>query len=170
LYQISHALDEATYHSERSQTAFLIRGASRESRLDSVVLLAASNLLLEFSSILSQTESIIPNLEAIHRQLSRSFPEVLVNMQSREAAASGRSIWGVFAGQRLDPKAVEEESVRAFVTGLEAVIANLQQLKAYLEWITNQLVSPIKYPATESHHSFCMAESTISLVKWLVAI
>ncbi|KAG0708613.1 hypothetical protein DFH29DRAFT_425051 [Suillus ampliporus] len=138
---ISHALDEVTYHSKRSQTAFLIRrGAVRESRLDSVFLLAASNLLLEYSSILSKTDSIIPDLEALHLQLSRNLPEeVWARMQSREVAAPKRSIWGVFAGRRLDPKAVEEESVQVFVASLEAVIANLRQLKAYLEWITNQL-------------------------------
>ncbi|KAG1737897.1 uncharacterized protein EDB91DRAFT_1139669 [Suillus paluster] len=137
---ISHALDEVIYHSKRSQTAFLIRrGAARESRLDSVFLLATSNLLLEYSSILSKTEGIMPDLEALHHQLSRNLPKVWASMQSREAAAPRRSIWGVFAGQRLDPRAVEEESVQAFVAGLEAVIANLRQLKAYLEWITNQL-------------------------------
>ncbi|KAG2153195.1 hypothetical protein DEU56DRAFT_907638 [Suillus clintonianus] len=137
---ISHALDEVTYHSKRSQTAFLIRrSAVRESRLDSVYLLASSNLLLEYSSILSKTESIIPDVEALHHQLSRNLPEVLVSMQSRQAAASRRSIWGIFASQRLDPRAVEEESLEAFVAGLEAVIVNLRQLKAYLEWIANQL-------------------------------
>ncbi|KAG1746361.1 hypothetical protein EDB19DRAFT_354353 [Suillus lakei] len=137
---ISHALDEVTYHSKRSQTAFLIRrGTVRESRLDSVFLLASSNLLLEYSSVLSKTESILPDVEALHHQLSRNLPEVLESMQSRQAAASRRWIWHIFAGQRLNPRVVEDESLEAFVAGLEAVIVNLRQLKAYLEWITNQL-------------------------------
>ncbi|OAX36871.1 hypothetical protein K503DRAFT_867258 [Rhizopogon vinicolor AM-OR11-026] len=139
---ISHALDEVTYHSKRTQTAFLIRRSTvRESRLDSVFLLTASNLLLEFSSILSQTESIIPDVEAIHRQLSHNLPEGLASLQSHKAATSRRSIWAVFTGQRVDSRAVKEESVQAFMAGLETVIANLRQLKAYLEWITNQLQS-----------------------------
>lgn len=137
---ISHALDEVTYHSRGIQTAFLIRrSAVRESRLDSVYLLASSNLLLEYSSILSKTENIIPDVVALHHQLSRNLPEVLENMQSRKAAASRRSIWGIFASQRLNSKAVEEESLEAFVAGLETVLVNLRQLNAYLEWITNQL-------------------------------
>jgi hypothetical protein len=114
----------------------------RESRLDSVFLLTTSNLLLEVSSILSQTESIIPDMEAIHRQLSRNLLEVSASFQSRKAIASRRSLWTVFAGQRVDPRVVENESVQAFMTGLETSIANLRQLKAYLEWITNRLVSP----------------------------
>lgn len=137
---ISHALDEVTYHSKRIQTPFLIRSAVRESRLDSVYSLASSNLLLEYSSILSKTESIIPNVVALHHQLSRNLPEVLANTQSRQAAASRRSIWGIFASQRLNPKAVEEESLEAFVAGLETVLVNLRHLNAYLEWITDQLI------------------------------
>ncbi|KAG1824437.1 uncharacterized protein BJ212DRAFT_1475739 [Suillus subaureus] len=134
---ISHALDEVTYHSKRSQTAFLIRrSAIRESRLDSVYLLASSNLLLEYSSILSKMESIILDVGALHHHLSRNLPEVL---QSRQAATSRRSIWGIFASRRLNSRAVEEESLEAFVAGLETVLVNLRQLKAYLEWITNQL-------------------------------
>ncbi|KAG1760107.1 hypothetical protein EDD22DRAFT_102941 [Suillus occidentalis] len=136
---ISHALDEVTYHPKRIQTAFLIRSAVRESRLDSVYSLASSNLLLEYSSILSKTESIIPNLVALHHQLSHNLPEVLANTQSRRAAASRRSIWGIFASQRPNPKAVEEESLEAFVAGLETVLVNLRHLNAYLEWITDQL-------------------------------
>lgn len=137
---ISHALDEMTYHSKRSQTAFLTRrSAVQEPRLDSVYVLASSNLLLEYSSILSTTESIIPDLEALHRQLSRKLPEALVSMHRRQATASRRPIWGFFAGHRLNPRAVEEESLAAFVAGLETVLVNLRQLKAYLEWITNQL-------------------------------
>lgn len=133
---ISHALDEVSYHSKRSQTAFPTRSAVWESRIDSVYLLASSNLLLEYSSILSKTESIIPDLGALHHQLSRNLPEVLTNMQRRQAR---RSIWGIFTGQRLNPRVVEEESLEAFVAGLETVLINLRQLKAYLEWITNQL-------------------------------
>lgn len=114
----------------------------RESRLDSVYLLASSNLLLEYSSILSKTESVIPDVVVLHHQLSRYLPEVLANMQSRQAVASRRSIWDIFSSQRLNPKAVEEESLEAFVAGLETVLVNLRQLNAYLEWITNQLVSP----------------------------
>lgn len=137
---ISHALDEMTCHSKRSQTAFLVRrSAIREPRLDSVYLLASSNLLLEYSSILSTTESIIPDLEALHRQLSPKLPEALASIQSRQAAASRRSIWGFFASHRLNSRAVEEESLETFVAGLETVLVNLRQLKAYLEWITNQL-------------------------------
>lgn len=137
---ISHALDEVTYHSKHIQTAFLTRrSAMRESRLDSVYLLASSNLLLEYSSILSKTESIIPDVVTLHHQLSRNLPKVLANMQSRQAAAPRRSIWGIFTSQRPNPKAVEEESLEAFVTGLEIVLVNLRQLNAYLEWITNQL-------------------------------
>ncbi|KAG2132295.1 uncharacterized protein EDB93DRAFT_1176995 [Suillus bovinus] len=136
---ISHALDEVTYHSKRSQAGFPIRRSTiRESRLDSVYLLASSNLLLEYSSILSKTENIIPDLGALHRQLSRNLPELLASMRS-QAAAPKRSIWGVFAGRRLNPRAVEEESLEAFVAGLETVLVNLRQLKAYLEWITDQL-------------------------------
>lgn len=132
-----------TYHSKRSQAGFPIRRSTiRESRLDSVYLLASSNLLLEYSSILSKTENIIPDLGALHRQLSRNLPELLASMRS-QAAAPKRSIWGVFAGRRLNPRAVEEESLEAFVAGLETVLVNLRQLKAYLEWITDQLVSPI---------------------------
>ncbi|KAG1782021.1 hypothetical protein EV702DRAFT_1275470 [Suillus placidus] len=137
---ISHALDEVTYHSKRSQTAFLLRRSTvRESRLDSVYLLASSNLLLEYSSILLKTESIIPDVEALHHQLSRKLPEVLASTQSRQAAASRRSIWDIFTSQRLNPRDVEEESLEVFVAGLETVLVNLRQLKAYLEWITNQL-------------------------------
>ncbi|KAG1802936.1 uncharacterized protein HD556DRAFT_721460 [Suillus plorans] len=136
---ISHALDEVSYHSKRSQTAFPTRSAVRESRIDSIYLLASSNLLLEYSSILSKTESIIIDLGALHHQLSRNLPEVLTNMQRRKAAASRRSIWDIFTGQRLNLRVVEEESLDAFVAGLETVLANLRQLKAYLEWITNQL-------------------------------
>jgi hypothetical protein len=137
---ISHALDEVTYHSKRSQTAFLLRrSAARGSRLDSMYLLASSNLLLEYSSILSKMESIILDVGALHHQLSPNLPEVLASMQSRQAAASRRSIWGIFASKRLDSRAVEEESLEAFVAGLETVLVNLRQLKAYLEWITNQL-------------------------------
>jgi hypothetical protein len=105
-------------------------------------LLASSNLLLEYSSILSKMESIMLDVGALHHQLSPNLPEVLANMQSRQAAASRRSIWGIFASKRLDSRAVEEESLEAFVAGLETVLVNLRQLKAYLEWITNQLVSP----------------------------
>lgn len=139
------------------------RDTTRESRLDSVFLLTTSSLLLEFSSILSQTESIIPDLEAIHRQLSRNLPEVSANFQSRKAATSGRSIWAIFQG--VDPRNVEEESTRAFMVGLETTIANLRQLKAYLEWITNNLVSPIIL--TFGLLSFGMAESTTFLAERL---
>ncbi|OJA08532.1 hypothetical protein AZE42_02459 [Rhizopogon vesiculosus] len=165
---ISHALDEVTHHSKRTQTAFLIRRSTvRESRLDSVLLLTASNLLLEFSSILSQTEGIILDVEAIHRQLSHNLPEGLASLQSHKTATSRRSIWAVFAGQRVDPRTVEEESVQAFMTGLKTVIANLRQLKAYLEWITNQLVGLSSFPSSWSLRSFGTAESTIPLAKRL---
>lgn len=156
---ISHALDEVTYHSKRSQTAFLIRrSAIRESRLDSAYLLASSNLLLEYSSILSTMESIILNVGALHHQLSPNLPEVLASMQSRQAAASRRSIWGIFASRRLNPRAVEEESLEAFVAGLETVLVNLRQLKVYLEWITNQLsqrtlLSSASIASSSSNHS-----------------
>jgi len=114
----------------------------RESRLDSVFLLTASNLLLEFTFILSQTESIIADVEAIHRQLSRNLPEgfKLASLQSRKAATSKRPIWSVLTSQR---RAVEEDSIQAYMVGLDTAIANLRQLKAYLEWVTSQLVSPI---------------------------
>lgn len=155
-----------TYHSKRTQTAFLIRRSTvRESRLDSVYSLASSNLLLEYSSILSKTESIIPNMVALHHQLSRNLPEVLANTQSRRAAASRRSIWGIFASQRLNPKAVEEESLEAFVAGLETVLVNLRHLNAYLEWVTDQLVGPIRLRWASS--LICMTESTNSLIKHL---
>ncbi|KAG2347398.1 hypothetical protein BDR05DRAFT_987471 [Suillus weaverae] len=156
---ISHALDEVAYHSKRSQTAFLIRRSTvRESRLDSVYLLASSNLLLEYSSILLKTESVIPDVEALHHQLSHKLPEVLASMQSRKAAASRHSIWDIFTSQRLNPKDVEEESLEVFVAGLETVLVNLRQLKAYLERITNQLsqrtlLSDASMVLSSSHHS-----------------
>lgn len=132
-----------THHSKRTRPAFLTRrGAVRESRLDNVLLLTVSNLLLEFTFILSQTESIIADVEAIYRQLSCNLPEgfKLASLQSRKAATSKRPIWSVVTSHR---RAVEEDSIQAYMLGLDTAITNLRQLKAYLEWIASQLVSPI---------------------------
>jgi len=133
-----------------------------------VLLLTVSNLLLEFSSILLQTEALLSDMEAIHRQLSRHLPEVSASLHSRKAVTARLPIWAIFAGQRVDPRIAEEESVQAFIVGLETVIANLRQLKAYLEWITNNLVRSIIVPlssphlAWQSRHSFLPSASTVS--------
>ncbi|KAH7883289.1 hypothetical protein F5I97DRAFT_1930848 [Phlebopus sp. FC_14] len=122
----SHALDELDHLGSWSvQDRGPALKEHREARSRAIFWRTSSNLLLEYSSARPRAKDLLLALRAAQQHL---LPILwAVNAESR--------VWW-----RGIPHATSEESLRDLSAGLEVAIENLQQLVAYLDWITDHLV------------------------------
>ncbi|KAH7928698.1 hypothetical protein BV22DRAFT_187290 [Leucogyrophana mollusca] len=137
---LSHALGEIQHISSQGHLRYPpAMPPGRDAHLASVLSLTASNLLLEYSSVLSLTETILPRIESTHHVLAdalRTHDDVISSEHGWRKKLRRRLPTG--SNKRL---AADVRSTRAFVAGLDIIQENMRRLKTYLEWSTEQLVS-----------------------------
>ena len=117
-------------------------GERQDVHLHAIYWRTASNLLLEYSAARPRARRLLQHLHALHRQLSP-----LGSRHRAVGSIEGRlNIWW-WKGIVRHPTPSIEDGMQAFVTGLEVTLDNVHRLIAYLDWITEQLVSV--YPCSQ---------------------
>ena len=116
-------------------------GEYQDVHLHAIYWRTTSNLLLEYSAARPRVRQLFHHLHALRQQLS---PSVSNNHVAR--SKEGRSnIWW-WKGVVRHPVASIEDGMEAIVSGLEVTLDNMHRLIAYLDWITEQLVSVCPCP------------------------
>lgn len=111
-------------------------GENQGVHLHAIYWRTASNLLLEYSAARPRARRLLQHLHALHQQLSP-----LVSGHHAARSIEGRlNIWW-WKGIVRRPATSIEDGMQALVTGLEVMLDNVHRLIAYLDWITEQLVS-----------------------------
>lgn len=108
----------------------------QDAHLHAIYWRTTSNLLLEYSAARPRARRLLQQLHALHQQLS---PLVSGHHTARSIEGRLDILWWK-SGLR-HPATPIEDGMPAFVTGLEITLHNVRRLVAYLDWITEQLVS-----------------------------